>query len=300
MRDKTQHNLISAADADKLIRAHDGDVALLCIYYLRSGSRDIEKAAAELCRTMGEIRAADEKLMRLGILDGKETETVPREPARELPQYTAKDISQRSREDENFSLIVSEAERVLGRKLNSNDLKVLFGVYDYLALPVEVILVMLNYLAEVYYAKYGDSRRPSANAIEKEAYSWAHREIFTLDQADEYIAFMQTRSRELDSIRRMLNIHDRGFSATERKDVASWLDMGFTEESIAIAYDRTIIKTGTLRWNYMRKIILNWHEHGLHSAKDIEEKDPVRGSTPAAAAVSGGVYEMDERILEDI
>ena len=297
MRDNAQHNFISAADADKLIRAHDGDVALLCIYYLRSGSRDIEKAAAELCRTMSEIRAADEKLMRLGILDGKAAESIPAEPERELPQYTAKDISQRSKEDSSFSLIVSEAERVLGRKLNSNDLKVLFGVYDYLALPVEVILVMLNYLAEVYFTKYGDSRRPSANAIEKEAYSWAHREIFTLDQADEYIEFMQKRSGELDSIRRMLNIHDREFSSTERKDVSSWLDMGFTEEAVAIAYDRTIIATGSLRWNYMRKIILNWHEHGLHSAKDIEEKDPVRGKPAQTPATTGGIYEMDEDII---
>lgn len=300
MRDKTQHNLISAADADKLIRAHDADVALLCIYYLRSCSRDIEQAAAELCRTLSEIRAADEKLMRLGILGDKKAEPVPAEPAKELPQYTARDISQRSKEDENFSLIVSEGERVLGRKLNSNDLKVLFGIYDYLALPVEVILVMLNYLAEVFHAKYGDSRRPSANAIEKEAYRWAHREIFTLDQADEYIEFMQTRSSEMDSIRRMLNIHDRDFSSTERKDVSSWLDMGFTEEAIAIAYDRTIIATGTLRWNYMRKIILNWHEHGLHSAKDIEEKDPVRGKPAQASPLSGGIYEMDESILDKI
>lgn len=300
MSDKTQHNFISPADADKLIRAHDGDVALLCIYYFRSGSRDIEKAAIELCRTMSEIRAADEKLMRLGILDAKEAPSVPAEPERELPQYTARDISQRSKEDENFSLIVSEAERVFGRKLNSNDLKVLFGVYDYLALPVEVILVMLNYLAERYHAKYGDSRRPSANAIEKEAYAWAHREIFTLEQADEYIAFMQTRNSELDSIRRMLNIHDREFSTTERKDVSSWLDMGFTEESIAIAYDRTIIATGSLRWNYMRKILLNWHEHGLHSAKDIEEKDPVRGKPAQTPATQNNIYEMDDSIINQV
>ena len=41
--------------ADRLIAAHDGDVALLYIYLRRKGGADLEQAARDLCRTMQEI-----------------------------------------------------------------------------------------------------------------------------------------------------------------------------------------------------------------------------------------------------
>lgn len=302
MQQKTQQNLISPAAADKLIHAHDGDVALLYIYYLRSGSTDPEQAAAELCRTMSEISAAEEKLSRLGIMDEliSRPAKLPAAPARELPQYNASDLSRRSKEDANFSVILSEGEKVIGRKLNSNDMKVLFGIYDYLALPAEVILVLLNHCAAVCFEKNGDGRRPCSNFIEKEAYEWAHREIFTLEQADEYIEFYHSRKDALQRIKRILNIHERDFSSTERKDISSWLDMGFTEEAIAVAYDRTIIKVGSLRWNYMKKIILNWQEQGLHTPEEIEAKDGLRSKNVPTQNRGSAITPLGDDIIEKI
>ena len=61
-------NSISSAIADKLISAHDGDVALLYIYMARRGGHDLDAAARDLCRTMGEISAAAEKLQRMGLM----------------------------------------------------------------------------------------------------------------------------------------------------------------------------------------------------------------------------------------
>ena len=88
--------------ADRLIAAHDGDVALLYIYRQHTGCPDLERAARDLCRTMQELRAAQEKLVRLGLWaeddasapsgnGGKAPRYLP--PADELPQYTAQDIS---------------------------------------------------------------------------------------------------------------------------------------------------------------------------------------------------------------
>ena len=79
--------------ADKLLAAHDGDVALLYIYLLRTGSGELESAARDLCRTLGEVSAAYEKLQRMGLIsDGSAPaeagrEPLPRhpEPAEELP-----------------------------------------------------------------------------------------------------------------------------------------------------------------------------------------------------------------------
>ena len=60
---------ISAEAAERLIAAHDGDVALLYLYIRRYGA-DTEGAARALCRTLGEMEAAHEKLGRMELLDG--------------------------------------------------------------------------------------------------------------------------------------------------------------------------------------------------------------------------------------
>ena len=44
MQDSTTEKTISARALDKLLAAHDGDVALLYLYWLKSDSQDPEQA----------------------------------------------------------------------------------------------------------------------------------------------------------------------------------------------------------------------------------------------------------------
>ena len=111
----------------------------------------------------------------------------------------------RSREDAGFAAIVSEAQKVLGHVLSSSDLKRLFGIYDYLALPPEVILMLLNHCVSI-----SQGRRPSMRFIEKEAYVWANREIMSLEQAEEYIRSSRQRREELGRIKESLGIRGPG------------------------------------------------------------------------------------------
>lgn len=271
--------------ADKLIAAHDGDMALLYIWLMRNGGFDLEKAARDLCLTSRETESAYEKLQRLGILSEAPavTPAVPAEPEDTIPEYTAKDIVQRSNADANFKAVLDEAQRVLGRALSTADMKTLFGIYDYLALPPEVIFLLLNHCAQVCTEKQGLGRKPSMRTIEKEAYVWVNREILTIEQAEEYIAVCAERRSAAANAAEVLNIKNRPLTATEAKYIASWLDMGFAVDAIALAYDRTVTNTGALKWNYMNKIMLSWHEKGIHTALEVSEKDsrspaPVKGS----------------------
>ena len=129
MQSAKDDNLISASAADRLIAAHDGDVALLYLYIRRSGSADTEGAARALCRTLGEMEAALEKLGRMGLLVDEAAQKpagqrVPL-PADEMPQNSAADIV--SRDDKAFAAGVLEARRVLGDALSTPDLARLFG-----------------------------------------------------------------------------------------------------------------------------------------------------------------------------
>ena len=283
-------NFPDPAARDKLIAAHDGDTALLWLWLCRSGVYNGDRAAEELCRTLGEMDRAYEKLCRMGLYpitpDRKEA---PPTPAEELPQYTVNDVLRRSSEDGSFKAVLQEAERVLGRSLSSPDMKILFGIYDYLALPTEVIFVLLNYCTELYRHKYGPGRLPSMRSIEKEAYSWANNEILTLEQAEEFIEESRSRRSRAEEIKAALGIRGRELTPTERKYVFSWLDMGFSVDALSVAYDRTVTNTGSLKWNYMNKIVSSWHQKGIHTVQEIEEKDrrtptPAKNTEPNAPA----------------
>ena len=265
MTENQINNSIPAAAADKLIAAHDGDVALLYIYYSRTGCTDPEQAAHDLCRTLREISSAEEKLRRMGLCPGSApafSAPAVSAPAAEekcppedvMPEYTAEDIVLRSKSDERFSVILSEAKRVFARNLNSSDMKMLFGIYDYLALPAEVILELLNYCTQTA-AEKGEGKRPSPRSVEKEAYRWANREILTLEQAEDYIREQKNLRESINQVKNALGIHGRELTPTEAKYVSSWLSMGFEAEAILIAYDRTVTSTGALKWPYMNKII---------------------------------------------
>ena len=259
---------VSADELSRLVAAHDGDVALLWLYRLLHGSDGTEEAARALCRTRAEMEAAREKLRRME----KNSAPAPAEklpPPDETPEYTAKDIAVRSREDPRFASLVTEAQRALGRILSSSDLKKLFGLYDYLALPPEVIMVLLNYCVST--APAGSP--PSMRLIEKEGYVWANREILTLEQAEEYIESSRRRKDQISRAAQILGISGRPLVATETKYLSEWLDMGFGEELLALAYDRTLTNTGSLKWSYMNGILKSWHEKGLHTEAEVRDRD---------------------------
>ncbi len=277
-------NFPDASIRDKLISAHDGDVALLWLWLCREGTFDGDRAAADLCRTLGEVDTAYEKLCRMGLNKPAPARNVT-PPPDELPQYTVNDVLKRSSTDGSFKAVLHEAERLLGRSLSGTDMKTLFGIYDYLALPPEVIFLLLNYCVELFREKYGPGRLPSMRSIEKEAYTWVNNEILTMEQAEEYVADRKNRRSVAESIKSALGIRGRELTATERKYVYAWMDMGFDAETLAVAYDRTVTNTGSLKWNYMNKIVSSWHQKGIHTLRDIEEKDR---RTPRPAAEKSG------------
>lgn len=268
---------VAAKELEQIIAAHDGDVALLWLCLKRNPDTDIEDAARMLCRTRAEMEAALEKLRRMGLAAlptpapaaAPPTQDLKLPPADETPQYTARDLAARSREDPRFAALVIEAQRALGHVLNTNDLKRLFSLYDYLALPPEVIMMLLNYCVKSRPA----GNPPSMRQIEKEGYVWANREILTLEQAEEYIAESERRREKLTQTAKLLGITGRALSPTESKYIGEWLEMGFDDELIEMALDRTITNTGALKWGYMNGILKSWHEKGLHTPADVRDRD---------------------------
>ncbi|MEG2368063.1 MAG: DnaD domain protein [Oscillospiraceae bacterium] len=291
-------------DADKLISLSDGTSTLLYIYVLRArGVVSPKKAAADLRRTEAEITKAFSVLSGAGLLLPEETAAALPLPAQELPEYTSSDLVLRSTESGEFKAIVDETQRILGRLLTGTDLKILFGIYDYLGLPPEVIFLLINHCVEDAHQRLGPGRLPSLHAIEREAYVWFNREILTLERAEEFLLKKRQQCEKQSEIKRILQINGRNFSASECKFVESWLDMGFSTDAIALAYDKTVIKTGGMQWKYMNSILESWHAKNLHTAEEAEAGDS-RGSSRnprfAAQGASPTAARDDSELLKKI
>ena len=153
--------------------------------------------------------------------------------------------------------------------------------------------MLIHFCCEEFAEKYGEGRVPSMRYIEKEARKWVDREIYTMDRAEAYIRTEREKQDLVVQVKQVLQIRGRDLSATERKYINDWLDKGFGVEALAIAYDRTVIKTGHLQWKYMNSIVENWHKKDLHTPEEIEQGDVLpnrntaerrnRTSAPAAA-----------------
>lgn len=279
---------VPAADAERLVALGDGEAALLYIYILQSGGTlSVSAAARALNRPEEEILRSVRSLDRAGILSESRSR-VPA-PADELPEYTAQDIARRSREDTTFQALVLEAQQVLGHSLSTADLKTLFGIYDRLGMGPDVIMLLIHHCADKIRKRYGEGRLPTMRTVEKEAFYWVNREILTLEQAEEYLGSLTRREQEGYRVREALGVQHRELTPTERKYLDSWLELGYSAETLSIAYDRTMVSTGKLAWAYMNKIVLDWYNKGLFTPEEIEAKDG-RGRKKAAVSVQRPQY----------
>ena len=70
-----------------------------------------------------------------------------------------------------------------------------------------------------------------------------------------------------------LNLPERLPAPSEEKYLAAWQDMGFPPETVAMAYDKTVLRCGEFRWAYCNGILKKWHQAGLHSPAQVEKGD---------------------------
>ena len=200
-----------------------------------------------------------------------------------MPEYSAADIAVRAKTDSAFDGLVQETQRALGHILSGNDLRLLFGIYDHLGLPADVVMLLLQHCIETYQRRTGPGRLPTMRYVEKEAWHWAEREIVTLDDAEEHIRREQQRQERTEQVKELLQLRQQELTPSQRSYIESWLALGFGPDAIAIAFDRTMLNTGRLAWSYMDKILRSWAEKRLFTPAEIEAGDPRKAGKSAAA-----------------
>ena len=212
------------AAVDKLARQGDGDAALLYLVLAAGGNSGALPWGPE------KVEGAKNTLIQLGLLpsDAAVLPPVPQKLEDDRPpEYTSQDIAQALQDRKGFRDLVPAVEQLLGKVLSPSDLKILYTLYDFLALPPEVLLTLTGWCVEQAKAK-GPGRKPTLPQIRREAYKWQKAGIDTLEAADAHL-------------RRLTRLNQRGTELIQllfgesRAPVAK----GLTTVEAVEAYDRS-------------------------------------------------------------
>lgn len=287
---------LSAGAAERLISAGNGDAALFYLALLRYG--ETTAARQSLGWTDSRCTAALEELVRQGLARGNVEQAAAPAPPDEPPDYQRSDLMAALDHDSAFAALHQAVETALGKPLSEADLRALYTVYDYLSFPPELVYTLVGWCVSEAERKYGPGRRPRMPTVKKEAFRWKRLGVDTQAAAEEFLRAQQAlRGRETE-ILPLLDIRDRTAVGREREYIAGWVDMGFDDGAIRLAYERTVLKKQSLNWAYMNAILKRWHAAGLHTAAQVEagDKPPVQsGPTGRVAGTPRDVQPAAER-----
>lgn len=301
---------LAAPVVRRLVEGGNGDAALLYLCLVRArGASAPEKLRAELRWSEEQFAAAERALADMGLVSaptrGIARETVPERgiaseserksgisrrtvptPAVEdntVPEYSREDVIGKLESDASFAGLLGAVEQKLGR-LSDPSVRKLLGLYDFLGLPADVVYLLVNYCIDRKAEQFGAGRLPTMREIEKEGYVWARRELFSTAAANAYIKNEQSKRRSFPEYMAVLRLGGRAAAPSEERYLGAWAEMGFPPETVAVAYDKTMLHCHELKWPYLNGILKRWHEKGLHTPDEVNAEN----ATPKKTAKSGG------------
>ncbi len=183
------------------------------------------------------------------------------------PSYKSDEIDTAADKNQVLSGMFYQAEGILGRLLSGSEMELLYSFYDWLGLPCEVIVMLLNYAA-----KRGKTGK---RYLETVAIDWADKGIDTFEKAEDYIKQLEAQEDSEYQIRSILGIYDRSLTQTEKKYIKSWTELDISSELVSLAYDRTVNNTGKLSYSYMNKILVSWHSEGITDSDGVKRSEEI-------------------------
>ena len=159
--------------------------------------------------------------------------------------------------------------------MTQREMSILLEVYQSLNLPASVLGLLMGWCQE--------SGHFSIQNIEREAYRWHNKGILTFPQATEHLEVLRRRRTYEYGVLRLLGQGGHPATETQKKYIEQWHAWGVGKELLELAYDRTLVQKGQLNWNYLHKILENWHAQGFKTRQAVEQND----QRPAASQRPG-------------
>lgn len=193
------------------------------------------------------------------------------------PVYTIDEVTKKIQNGSELNDVYRIAERILQKPLSTNDMLIIYSLYDYYRMPLDVIPLLLEYCMK--------NGKKSMRTIERVAQDWTDKEINTHKRAEEYLQYLEEVNSKMSKLKRTLGITSRNFTATEKKFADVWLvQLDISCNLIAYAADITVNSTGKMSFAYMNKILQDWHGKGIKTPTEAAKyRNMYKKSIPAPA-----------------
>lgn len=181
------------------------------------------------------------------------------------PVYSGSELADIMRNNTDIKQLVNHAESIFGKTLSQSEMSTLLGFYDWLRLPIEVILLLLEHCASL--------QKTSMRYAEKVAVSWAENGIDTLDKAQEYLQNYDKREKVLRKFKRLFGV--KSISDSEYAHIIQWTEnMKMSHDLIKRAYEKALLVTGEASFPYMNGILQSWFKKGITETDDLSKDTP--------------------------
>ncbi|MCL2509137.1 MAG: DnaD domain protein [Oscillospiraceae bacterium] len=192
---------------------------------------------------------------------------------------THEQITARAKESPEIAFLFNEAQKKLGRTIGFDGQCALLMLHDQYGLPVEVILMIIEYCASV-----GKTAHGYITAMGRD---WAEREIDTIDKADEQISVLRQCGGAWRELAKLAGIANPRPTGKQSEYLRAWqFELGFTMDMIFAAYEEMANRCTKLSFAYMDKVLRSWHGAGLETPEDVAKAAQARTDKPGKAAKS--------------
>lgn len=165
-------------------------------------------------------------------------------------------------QDPEVQKLYKTSEKALGRLLSSSDQQILFGLYDWLHMPIDLIEYLLDYCAT--------KGHTSMRYIEKTAIGWINDGITTLEHAK-----MRSQADKVYfKILSEVGLGTQNITKVQKEFIDTWLHTyNLSLEVILEGCRRAAAQAQNPSLKYLNAIFKDWHKNNVSSLEDIKKLD---------------------------
>ncbi len=224
--------------------------------------------------------------------------TKPEKPSRTVSRPEKPDLkylTERMQSDESIVYLMQTADEIFGRPTSNNDKETLLMIHESDGLPVEVLIMLMQYAAGL--------GKCNIRYIEKMAINWADEEVITLERAEQKIQQLTSGRSAAGTVQKLFGLESH--SPTEKETVYAdrWMNLWkFSPELIRYAYEICVDAKGKYIPKYVDSVLARWHNGGIETMEQAQA-DQLKGKKNTrktnAATYDIEKYESTNAIFEE-
>ncbi|MGL6174254.1 MAG: DnaD domain protein [Cellulosilyticaceae bacterium] len=178
------------------------------------------------------------------------------------PNYSLEELNIYKAEDKSITQLFLVSEQYLGRLLSSSDQQVLFGLYDWLHMPLDLIEYLIEYCAS--------NNHTNIRYIEKVAISWVDSGILSVDLAKSRV----TNDKKYHQILNELGLSSQQITSIQKEFINKWLDTyKLSLEVVLEGCKRAVAQTKNPSLKYLDAMLSAWYNTKVQTLEDIQKLD---------------------------